>query len=190
MVTLDGSASTGFPALTYTWTGPFPEGEGTVIGESPTVTLPLGTSTITLIVNDGAVDSEADTVDVTVALTVEGLQPPLAALVLEPEPMPMPGRAFRRGRTLPLKLRLVCNGVALTDAVVAAPVIVGFERAGDALDVADLDAGRANAGGLAFRFAGDHWIYNLSTRGRQLGIYIITIEMPDGLRYRAIFELR
>ena len=151
MVTLDGSASTGFPALTYTWTGPFPEGEGTVIGESPTVTLPLGTSTITLIVNDGAVDSEADTVDVTVALTVEGLQPPLAALVLEPEPMPMPGRAFRRGRTLPLKLRLVCNGVALTDAVVAAPVIVGLERAGDALDVADLDAGRANAGGLGAR---------------------------------------
>lgn len=67
-VTLDGSQSNdpdGDP-LTYTWTGPFSEGGGTVQGVNPTVTLSLGTSTITLVVNDGQVDSDPDTVDITV----------------------------------------------------------------------------------------------------------------------------
>lgn len=39
--------------LTYTWTGPFPEGGGTVTGVSPTVTLVPGVHTITLVVSDG-----------------------------------------------------------------------------------------------------------------------------------------
>jgi len=66
MVTLDGSAShdpDGDP-LTYNWTW-----DGNIAhGVSPTVELPLGATTITLVVNDGTVDSEPDTVDVTVLL--------------------------------------------------------------------------------------------------------------------------
>ncbi len=50
-------------------------------GVNPTVTLPLGTFTITLVVNDGQVDSAPDTVDITVAVRVEGLQSPQATLV-------------------------------------------------------------------------------------------------------------
>jgi hypothetical protein len=68
-VSLDGSASAdadGDP-LAYRWTGPFPEGGGTVTGVNPTVTLPLGTSQVALVVNDGGVDSPAVAANVTVA---------------------------------------------------------------------------------------------------------------------------
>jgi len=67
MVTLDGSGSydpDGDP-LNYTWTW---DGD-TANGVNPMVELPLGTTTITLVVNDGIVDSEPDSVDVTVETT-------------------------------------------------------------------------------------------------------------------------
>ena len=54
-------------SLTYRWTGPFPEGNGTVTGLNPMVTLPLGASQVTLVVNDGEVDSTAVAQSVTVS---------------------------------------------------------------------------------------------------------------------------
>ncbi len=71
-VVLDGSAShdPDSDSLTFTWTGPFPEGSGTVHGINPSVTLPFGSWTISLIVNDGRVDSAADTMNVTIQDTV------------------------------------------------------------------------------------------------------------------------
>jgi hypothetical protein len=69
-VTLDGSGSfdPDEDPLTYEWTW---NGESTD-GVNPTVVLPLGTKTITLVVNDGKVDSEPDTVNI----TVEDTTPP------------------------------------------------------------------------------------------------------------------
>jgi hypothetical protein len=67
MVTLDGSGSydpDGDP-LTYNWTW----GGNAAHGVKPTIELPLGTTTITLVVNDGKVDSEPDSVDVTIEIT-------------------------------------------------------------------------------------------------------------------------
>jgi len=67
-VTLNGSAS--FDAdqdpLTYRWTGPFPEGNGVATGVSPTVTMPPGGSTVTLVVNDGEADSAPATQNIIV----------------------------------------------------------------------------------------------------------------------------
>ena len=54
-------------SLTYKWTGPFPEGGGAVTGANPTVTLPVGVSQVTLVVNDGEVDSASVTQSVTVS---------------------------------------------------------------------------------------------------------------------------
>lgn len=68
-VTLDGGGSSdadGDP-LTYRWTGPFLEGGGTVTGVRPTVTMPFGTSKVSLVVNDGELDSVAAAVNVTVS---------------------------------------------------------------------------------------------------------------------------
>jgi len=66
-VTLDGSKSydPNSDPLTYKWTY---NGEE-VTDVNPTITLPLGTTTITLIVNDGKVDSAPDTVMITVVDT-------------------------------------------------------------------------------------------------------------------------
>ncbi|MFC2047831.1 NosD domain-containing protein [Chloroflexota bacterium] len=63
-VTLDGSGSSdadGDP-LTYDWNW---DG-GTTDGMSPTIFLPLGTTSVTLVVNDGTEDSAPDTVEITI----------------------------------------------------------------------------------------------------------------------------
>ena len=64
-VTLDGSGSTDdgqILPLTYTWTW---SNGGSDTGDKPVVTLPLGTTTVTLTVYDGELSS-TDTVDITV----------------------------------------------------------------------------------------------------------------------------
>ena len=195
LVTLDGSSSydpEGSP-LTYTWTGEFTEGGGTVTGVNPTVTLLSGTHTITLVVNDGQDDSEEDMVEISITLMiVEGFLPPLAELVLEGEVAPLPRKASKQGRTLPLKLQLFCGTTVLSDTDVDPPEIVSLKKIGNAsgLETIDMDSGEANDSGLLFRFSEPIWVYNLSTRGMDTGTYVITIEMPDGRLFKGIFMLR
>jgi len=196
LVTLNGAASSDIEndPLTYTWTGPFPEGNGTVVGVNPTVSMPIGTSTITLVVNDGFLDSIADTVDVTVTIGVDGFKSPLVALVPDGEEVILPDKAFKQGRTLPLKLQLLCGTTVLTDTDVAPLEIVSIIREGEAvnLETIDPDAGEANDSGVFFRFSSTdlQWVYNLSTKDLSAGTYSISIEMPDGKQYVGGFVLR
>jgi len=97
-VTLDGSGSSdpdGDP-LTYDWTW---DG-GSAEGVSPSVQLPLGTTTITLVVNDGTGDSEPDTVDITVADTTS----PAVAINV-----PNSGDALQDGITLMAEATDACE---------------------------------------------------------------------------------
>jgi len=77
-IQLDGSASydpDGGP-LTYTWTWTIGPQSFSATGVSPTVQLPVGTHNIQLIVFDGSLYSNPDTVQVTILQT--GGQPPVA----------------------------------------------------------------------------------------------------------------
>jgi hypothetical protein len=125
-------------------------------------------------------------------IEAEGLKPPLADLTPEGLPVAMPGNAFKQGRTLPLRLGLFRDGVALSNADVSPPQIVALIRNGEALDLAtmDVDAGQANDNGTLFRFSDGNWAYNLSTQGLSPGTYTITMQMPDGRRWNAGFVLR
>jgi N-acetylneuraminic acid mutarotase len=126
------------------------------------------------------------------SIAVSGLEAPLASLVPEGDSVPLPDHAFKRGRTLPLKVQMSQDGTPLADAD-SAPRIVGLVRIGDPpldLTTIDLDAGQANDSGMLFRFEDGSWVYNLSTKGLATGTYTLTVEMPDGQRYSAGFVLR
>ena len=66
-----------------------------------------------------------------------------------------------------------------------------ISRQGDPIDLTtiDLDSGVANDDGTLFRSTGTSSTYNLSTQELLSGIYRLTIKMPDGLFYRALFVL-
>lgn len=193
-VTLDGSGSSDLDgdSLTYIWTGPFPEGGGTVHGVSPSVTLPMGISTMSLTVNDGFLDSSPDSVNVNVVVGLSGLQQPFTVLTPEGDGVFYPDKAFKQGRVLSLKLTLSCGSTPLTDQDVSAPQIISLTRAGDPIDLEtiDIDVGGQGDSNLLFRFANGVWIYNLSTQNLGTGSYIVTIQMPDQRRFSSGFVLR
>jgi len=87
VVRLDGSASSdpdGDP-LTFQWSGPFGEAEG----ERPLVLLPLGVSTVGLIVSD----SVSASAPVTMTVTVHDTEPPFLGVAAQPSSLwPPDGR--------------------------------------------------------------------------------------------------
>ena len=189
-VSLDGSGSRdpdGDPLL-YTWTGAF----GSVSDVSPEVTLPLGKNVVSLVVNDGVISSLTSESVVQITADVQGLELPLGPLVPEDSELVMPDAAFKRGRTLPLRLQLLCGAMLLTDVDVNPPVLENVQRIDDSqnLDLVDIDTGQANDSGNTFRYADTEWIYNMSTKGLRSGTYKIGIRMPDGIGYQTLVVLQ
>ena len=84
-----GSSDPDGDALTYIWSGPF----GTVNGVGPTVMLPLGKSTIALVVDDGNGGSDSGSVDITVA---DMTPPGIASLAPTPATLWPPNHMMRR----------------------------------------------------------------------------------------------
>jgi hypothetical protein len=87
LVVLNGAASydpDGDP-LTYTWTW----GDASMAtGDVLTAVMPLGTTTVTLVVNDGIADSEPDTVDFTIVDTTDPVINSVSADPCELSPAP------------------------------------------------------------------------------------------------------
>lgn len=163
-VTLDGTFSgnsEGDP-MTYRWTGPFTDGSGEAGGPTPTVGLPIGTSTVSLVVSDGTSESAPDTVAVQVQVEARGLQPVLDGLETAAAAGRSGERVFKAGSMLPLRLSLACAGTALRGGDVAPPRLLSPGPGGP------------------FTATGDVWHHNLSTRGLQPGSHTVTIELPDG----------
>lgn len=84
-----GSSDPDGDTLTYKWSGPF----GTATGVGPTVTLPLGKSTIVLVVDDGNGGSDSASVDITVA---DVTPPGIASLAATPAVLWPPNHTMRR----------------------------------------------------------------------------------------------
>jgi hypothetical protein len=116
-VTLNGSGSSDLDGdmLTYTWTRPFPEGGGTVMGVMSMVTLGEGSHNVTLSVDDGNGGMDSDTVQIEVA---QGGACP-ADLVLTD--LLLPGtQTLEATATVTLGPNLIVNG---TNIVVNAPTV-------------------------------------------------------------------
>ncbi len=101
-------------------------------------------------------------------VTSAGLQAPLGALVPAGDDVTPPDKAFKQGRTLPLKLQLSCGATP--------PQIVALVRTSGTVDleVVDLDSGAANDNGVLFHFSDPDWVYNLSTKGLLSGASHVT----------------
>jgi hypothetical protein len=84
-----GSSDPDGDTLTYKWSGPF----GTATGVGPTVILPLGKSTIALVVDDGNGGSASASVDITVA---DMTPPGIASLAATPATLWPPNHTMRR----------------------------------------------------------------------------------------------
>jgi hypothetical protein len=99
-VTLDGSGSSDpdGDTLTYTWDGPF----GSLDGEVVTVTLPLGTHTIRLTVDDGNGNTDSDAV----TLIVEDTTPPSIDVSLSPDTLWPPNH-----KMVPISVIVTVNDV-------------------------------------------------------------------------------
>ena len=167
---------------------------GVTVTNDATASFPFGPTTVTWTATDDQALTTTATQKVTVAVDIVGLNAPVPAKLVLPGPTepPLPPKAFKAGRTVPLKLQLFCGGQALTDLDVPAPAIVDLEKTGGVVDLEtiDPDAGGANDNGFVFRYADPNWIYNLNTSGLGTGTFTITIEMPDELQYQARFVLR
>jgi hypothetical protein len=128
---------------------------------------------------------------------VDGLTSPMAKLVPAGDPVVFPPKAFGAGQTRPLKLRMLCGTVNLTDSSVDAPEIVGLSEATrGALDIHALNLNSDdtnNPNDPFFRFnnslQGGQWAYSMRTSLIGTGTFTLTIRIAGRKDYVTGFVL-
>ena len=130
--------------------------------------------------------------NVILPITPVGLEAPFGKLVPEGSTPEYPAQAFKRGQNLPLQLRQLFGGKTMTSPQVTAPKVISLSRDGRSVDIStlNLDAKTPNSHNVYFSTDSKWWVYCLRTKQLKSGIYVITLEMSDGRRYDAGFELK
>jgi hypothetical protein len=129
---------------------------------------------------------------------LDGLTSPMARLVPEGDPVPFPSKAFSAGNSRPLKLRMLCGDVNLTDGTIDPPEIVGLSEATrGALDIQALNLNSDNTNNPNdpfFRFnnslqGGGQWAYSMRTSLIGTGTFTLTIRIAGSKDYVTGFVL-
>jgi hypothetical protein len=128
---------------------------------------------------------------------LDGMASPMAKLVPTGDPVQFPSKAFVAGNTRPLKLRMTCGNVNLTDSMVDAPEIVGLSEATRGplnIHLLNLNADNTNnPNDPFFRFnnslQGGQWAYSMRTSLIGTGSFTLTIRIAGRKDYVAGFVL-
>lgn len=125
-------------------------------------------------------------------ITPVGLEAPLGELVNAGNVPPTPSTTFKRGQSIPLKLRQTFNGGTLTAPSVYAPEIVALSRNGQSLDIStlNLDARSPKSNNLQFLGVGKKWVFQLRSTQLLAGNYVVTLKLSDGSLWDASFVLK
>ncbi|MBZ5565188.1 MAG: hypothetical protein LAP13_22555 [Acidobacteriia bacterium] len=193
LVQLDGSESSDPEGgtLALRWTGPFLRAASPAAGVRPQVFLPLGKSVVRLSVNNGQLVSQPARTTVEIRVGLQPMGEALANMVPEGEAIPGRRKAWKLGVNLPLGLRLLCGSRVLRSGEVSPPRIVALAGDEGPVSLAAVCAAWRKPEGtcLLFHFTDGSWTYDLNTANFKRGTYLATIEMPDGRRFCATFDL-
>ena len=124
---------------------------------------------------------------------VQGLDSPMARLVPEGDPVLFPDKPFAQGKTRPMKLKLLCGGVALTGSQADQPQIIGLSEATKGpIDITKINLNDgANPFDPLFSYSssGQQWNYSLRTKDLAKGTYVLTIRLGNRKDYVTGFVL-
>lgn len=165
-VSLDGTDSydPDGDSLSYLWSGAI-----TSSSPTPTATLPVGEHSFLLTVDDGNGGNASDQLDINVAYQFGGFLSPLKA-----------EGVYKQGRVLPIKINLGCLGsftITNAEPTISVHQLSNGEPTGEPIII---ESSSAADNGITFRYAGDHYIYNLSTKNLGIGSYLLEVDLHDG----------
>jgi hypothetical protein len=152
---------------------------GATLSSDAPASFPIGTTTVTWTGIDGNGNVATARQLVKVTYQFDGFEPPVR-----------PGGTYRVNRTLPLKFALsFADSTPVTSAVAALSV---FRVGADDSLSEPLDVGRHGTadGGNLFGRDGNHYQFNLGTRGWAPGRYRLSVALDDGQTYSMDVTLR